>query len=76
MIAYVLPILGGWLADTKTGRFKMVCIGVAIFGFAHVLMIISAIPKIIQSGKAFGPFAVSVYALAFGGGKFSQPLFL
>jgi len=28
MIAYVLPILGGWLADTKTGRFRMVCYGV------------------------------------------------
>lgn len=71
MIAYVLPILGGWLADTKTGRFKMVCYGVAIFGVAHVILIIAAIPKVIQSGKAFGPFALGVYSLAIGAGMYT-----
>ncbi|KAF3062147.1 Peptide transporter PTR2 [Daldinia childiae] len=29
-LAYALPIYFGWLADTKYGRFKMICWGVAI----------------------------------------------
>lgn len=71
MLAYFSPILGGWLADTKTGRFNMVCIGVGIFAFSHIVLIVAGIPKVIQSGKAFGPFAVGVYSLVFGAGKFS-----
>lgn len=27
-----LPIFGGWIADTRWGRFKTICIGVAICG--------------------------------------------
>lgn len=69
MMAYVLPILGGWLADTQTGRFRMVCYGVGIFGFAHIMLIIGGIPKLLQNGTAFAPFAIGVYALAFGGGE-------
>ncbi|KAL3418869.1 POT family protein [Phlyctema vagabunda] len=70
MIAYVLPILGGWLADTKTGRFKMVCYGVVIFGVAHIVLIFAAIPSVLQSGNAFGPFALGVYMLAVGAAAF------
>lgn len=32
MLAYGLPILGGWLADAKYGRFKTICIGIAVCG--------------------------------------------
>ncbi|KAG9240999.1 peptide transporter [Calycina marina] len=70
MIAYVLPILGGWLADVHFGRFKMVCIGVGIFAFSHIVLIIASIPSILQSGNAFGPFALGVYTLALGAGAF------
>ena len=34
-LSYALPIFFGWLADTKYGRFKMICWGVAICGVAH-----------------------------------------
>ncbi|KAI0889224.1 uncharacterized protein GGS22DRAFT_177773 [Annulohypoxylon maeteangense] len=43
-LAYALPIYFGWLADTKYGRFKMICWGVGICGVAHIIMIISALP--------------------------------
>ncbi|RDW69243.1 hypothetical protein BP6252_08263 [Coleophoma cylindrospora] len=69
-LAYALPIFGGWIADKKWGRFKTICIGVAICGVAHVIMIISAIPSIIQSGHAIGPFALSLYMLAVGAALF------
>ncbi|KAI1775048.1 hypothetical protein F4818DRAFT_441872 [Hypoxylon cercidicola] len=59
-LAYALPIYFGWLADTKYGRFKMICWGVAVCGVAHIIMIISSLPPVLQSGKAIGPFALSL----------------
>jgi dipeptide/tripeptide permease len=64
------PIFGGWLADAKLGQFRTICIGVAICGVAHVIMIISAIPSILQAEHAIGPFALSLYMLAVGAALF------
>ncbi|KAK3690198.1 hypothetical protein B0T22DRAFT_423972 [Podospora appendiculata] len=69
-LAYCLPVYFGWLADTKYGRFKMICCGVGICGFAHIIMIISALPPVLQSGNAIGPFALSLYMLAIGAAQF------
>ncbi|EHK96079.1 putative Peptide transporter PTR2 [Glarea lozoyensis 74030] len=69
-LAYGLPIFGGWLSDAHLGRFKTICIGVAICGVAHIIMVISAIPSVIQAGKAIGPFALSLYMLAIGAALF------
>ncbi|KAI1197974.1 hypothetical protein F5X97DRAFT_323978 [Nemania serpens] len=69
-LAYGLPIFFGWLADTKYGRFRMICQGVAICGIAHIIMIISALPSVLQAGNAFGPFAFSLYLLAIGAAQF------
>ncbi|KAK3936806.1 putative peptide transporter ptr2 protein [Diplogelasinospora grovesii] len=69
-LSYALPVYFGWLADTKYGRFKMICWGVAICGVAHVIMIISALPPVLQSGNAIGPFALSLYMLSIGAAQF------
>ncbi|CAJ2514090.1 Uu.00g022090.m01.CDS01 [Anthostomella pinea] len=69
-LAYALPVYFAWLADTKYGRFKMICWGVAICGIAHTIMIISALPPVLQSGHAIGPFAFSLYLLAIGAAQF------
>jgi len=69
-LAYALPIYFGWLADTKYGRFKMICWGVAICGLAHIIMIISALPPVLASGNAIGPFALSLYMLSIGAAQF------
>ncbi|KAJ1333232.1 putative peptide transporter [Microdochium nivale] len=69
-LAYALPIYFGWLADTKYGRFKMICWGVAVCGVAHVIMIISALPQVLASGNAIGPFALSLYMLSIGAAMF------
>lgn len=71
-LAYALPILFGWLADTKYGRFKMICWGVAVCGVAHVIMIIAALPPVLKSDRAIGPFALSLYMLAIGSCKRSH----
>ncbi|TVY32726.1 Peptide transporter [Lachnellula occidentalis] len=69
-ISYAVPIFGGWLADSKLGQFNTICIGVAICGVAHIIMIVSAIPYILQAGHAMGPFALSLYMLAVGAALF------
>ncbi|ORY61724.1 uncharacterized protein BCR38DRAFT_348331 [Pseudomassariella vexata] len=69
-LAYALPVYFGWLADTKYGRFKMICWGVAVCGVAHIIMIISAIPSVLMSGNAIGPFALSLYMLSIGAAQF------
>ncbi|KAK0610618.1 POT family-domain-containing protein [Bombardia bombarda] len=69
-LSYALPVYFGWLADTKYGRFKMICWGVAVCGVAHIIMIISALPPVLQSGNAIGPFALSLYMLSIGAAQF------
>lgn len=70
MLAYTLPLIFGYLADAKTGRFKLICIGVAVFGVAHVIMVGAGAPGLLASGAAKGPFFVSLYMLSVGAGKF------
>lgn len=69
LLAYSLPLVFGWLADTKTGRFKLICYGVGVFGVAHALMIVGGAPKLLQEGKAIAPFFISLYMLSIGAGK-------
>lgn len=69
LIAYALPLFFGYLADTKTGRFKLICYGVGVFGAAHVLMVASGAPDLLARGTAVAPFLISVYILAIGFSK-------
>jgi dipeptide/tripeptide permease len=39
MLVYALPVLFGWLADSKTGRWRLIVWGVFICGLAHVIMV-------------------------------------
>jgi dipeptide/tripeptide permease len=67
-LAYVIPILGAWIADTRLGRYKTIAIGVFICGVAHVVIIIGAIPSVLQGPNAIAPFMISFFILAFGAG--------
>lgn len=71
-LAYVIPIFGAWLADTKLGRYKTIAIGVLICGVAHIIMIFGALPSVLQAGNGLAPFLVSFFILAFGAGKSSS----
>lgn len=67
-LSYVTPLLGAWIADTRLGRYKTIVIGVFICGIAHVIMIIGAIPSVLQAGHGMAPFLISFFILAFGTG--------
>ncbi|WWD06576.1 hypothetical protein V865_004669 [Kwoniella europaea PYCC6329] len=67
-LSYVIPILGGIVADNYWGRWRTICVGVAVGAVAHVILVIPAIPSVIASGHAFPPFIISVIILAFAAG--------
>ncbi|OGM45330.1 oligopeptide transporter [Aspergillus bombycis] len=79
MLAYVLPMLFGYLSDAHTGRFKMIFWGVFVFGVAHVLMVGAAAPTLLANGGAKAPFFISLYMLSVGAAMFKpnvSPLLL
>lgn len=67
-LAYVIPLLGAWIADTRLGRYKTIAIGVFICGVAHVILIIGAIPSVLAGSAAIAPFLIAYFMLAFGAG--------
>ncbi|KAL9096062.1 MAG: hypothetical protein Q9165_001584 [Trypethelium subeluteriae] len=69
-LAYVVPIFGGWYADTRIGRYKTILIGVLICGIAHVILIFGALPTVLKAGHGLAPFMISLLILAFGAGVF------
>lgn len=54
------------------GRYKAICVGVAICGVAHIIQIIGAIPSVLQKGPAHAapPFIIGLLLLALGAGIF------
>lgn len=69
--SFVTPMAGGYLADTYWGRFKTinVAIGIAIVG--HVIIIISAIPRVLEHSRAaLGVFIVGLIIFGIGVGFF------
>jgi dipeptide/tripeptide permease len=72
MLVYMIPIFWGWLSDAKTGRWTIICWGVAVCGIAHIIMVGSAAPALLQAHSAVAPFLISVYVLAIGAGKISS----
>lgn len=72
MLVYALPLLFGWLADSKTGRWKLICWGVGVCGVAHILMVGSGAPSLLASGNAKGIYFISIYVLAIGAGESGQ----
>ncbi|EKM53217.1 uncharacterized protein PHACADRAFT_259421 [Phanerochaete carnosa HHB-10118-sp] len=68
---YVIPLFGAYIADTRWGRFKTVCVSVAIALFGHALLIISAIPGIINhSHGALACFVIAIIIMGLGTGGF------
>ncbi|KAI9833920.1 MAG: hypothetical protein M1819_003429 [Sarea resinae] len=71
-LAFTIPILGGWLADVKYGRYTMICVGVVVAGIGHIIMVFGALPSVLQAGHGMAPFAISLIILAFGAGLFKS----
>ncbi|KAH8161923.1 hypothetical protein CIB48_g6341 [Xylaria polymorpha] len=78
-LAYGLPLIFGYLADSRFGRFKIICYGVGVFGIAHVLMVAAGSKELLANGTAKAPYFISVYILSIGAAMFKpnvSPLLL
>ncbi|KAF2473563.1 PTR2-domain-containing protein [Lindgomyces ingoldianus] len=68
--AYSTPIIGAIIADEYLGRFNTIFIALAFSIIGHILLVISALPTVLASGKAIAPFILGVIILGFGTGAF------
>lgn len=69
-MAYVFPIFGAWIADTRLGRYNTIMLGAGIGAVAHVIMTGGAAPSVLQGGSGIAPFMISFFMLAIGAGIF------
>lgn len=68
---YVIPLFGAYVADTYWGRFKTISVAVGIALFGHILLIISAVPGVIEHPDgALGCFVVALIIMGIGTGAF------
>ncbi|KAJ9647321.1 hypothetical protein H2201_003921 [Coniosporium apollinis] len=71
--AYVMPILGAYVADEYLGRFNTILAAIAIALVGHVILIISAIPPVIQNPNgAIACFAIGLVIMGVGVGGFKS----
>ena len=68
------PIFGAYIADTYWGRYKTICVSVAIVLVGHIIMIFSAIPGIIGGNSSFILFIVSLIVTGTGAGGFKSSI--
>ncbi|KAJ3575012.1 hypothetical protein NP233_g1374 [Leucocoprinus birnbaumii] len=67
---YVTPLFGAWIADTYWGRFNTVCVAVAVALVGHVILVVSAVPGVIEQKSALGAFIVGMIITGLGTGLF------
>ncbi|KAJ3575009.1 hypothetical protein NP233_g1373 [Leucocoprinus birnbaumii] len=69
---YITPLLGAYIADAHWGRYKTICWAVLITLIGHVLLIIAAVPGVIEHQSAIGAFIVAIIVMGFGTGLFKS----
>jgi dipeptide/tripeptide permease len=70
LLAYLLPLITGYLADTRTGRYKMILWGIWVMGVGHVILVASGAKHLLANGTAKGPFFVGIYIISIGAAMF------
>ena len=67
---YITPLIGAWIADSYWGRFKTICVAVFVALVGHIILIIAAVPGVIEEKSAVGAFVVALIVMGFGQSKF------
>ena len=67
MLVYLLPLLGGWLADNKWGHVKTVIVGASIITLGHASMAVSDLQLGIDLKFVF---YMGLFLIVFGTGLF------
>ena len=68
---YVVPLFGAYVADAYWGRFKTISVAVGIALVGHILLIISAVPGVIEnSNGSLACFVIAIVIMGLGTGAF------
>ncbi|KAK6462583.1 POT family-domain-containing protein [Scheffersomyces coipomensis] len=68
-VAYVVPLYGGFIADTKIGKYKAIWIGVIAGLVSHILFVIASLPSVLKHGSAaLAPTVIAILSLSVGTG--------
>jgi len=71
--AYIMPLVGAYLADAKWGRFRTIQYAIAAALIGHVILIMSAIPPVIVHPQgAIACFSVGIIIMGLGVGGFKS----
>ncbi|KPM39721.1 putative peptide transporter ptr2 [Neonectria ditissima] len=69
--AYVMPLVGAWIADARLGRFWTLHIAIGISTMAHVILVAASVPGVIvKADTSFGVFILGLLTLCVGTGFF------
>lgn len=69
--AYLMPLVGAWVADARLGRFWTIHIAIGISTIAHVVLVAASAPGVIvKADSAFAAFIIGLLTLCVGTGFF------
>ncbi|PIL27553.1 transporter [Ganoderma sinense ZZ0214-1] len=70
---YVIPLFGAYIADTRWGRFKTICVSIAVAILGHILLVISAVPGVIEKPhNSLACFVIAIIVMGLGTGGFKS----
>lgn len=71
--AYLMPLLGAYVADAHLGRFKTIHIAIVVAIIGHVILTAAAAPSVIvHPNSALGAFIIGLIFLGVGTGFFKS----
>ncbi|KAK3641310.1 hypothetical protein LTR56_011338 [Elasticomyces elasticus] len=71
--AYLMPLLGGYIADTYLGRYNTIQFAIVFAIVGHVILIVSSTPTVMDNPQgALGCFAVGLILMGLGTGGFKS----
>ncbi|KAI5816460.1 MFS peptide transporter [Pyronema omphalodes] len=51
-LVYAMPLMGGYLADTRWGRYKTILIAIFVYLFGNAILIVAASPPLLEMPRA------------------------
>ncbi|KAG6035919.1 hypothetical protein E4U41_005886 [Claviceps citrina] len=69
--AYLMPLVGAWIADARLGRFWTLHLAIGISTIAHAILVAASAPAVIVNNKSsFAAFIIGLLCLCVGTGFF------
>jgi hypothetical protein len=73
--AYVVPLFGGYVADTYFGRYMTTVWSVLIAMIGHIILVIAAVPGVIEHPhNSVTAFAIALIIMGIGSTSFPLPM--